>query len=74
MDPTFNNPKFYENAEIVYLGETKVDRPHGKGLCFFKNTHKIIYGEFKNGQLEGQGELYFSTGDYYLGEFKFDKK
>lgn len=51
LDPTFNNPKFYENQEIIYLGETKVDRPHGKGICFFKNTHKIIYGQFVNGQL-----------------------
>jgi hypothetical protein len=42
--PSFNSPKFFENPEIVYIGETKVDRPHGKGLCFFKNTHKIIYG------------------------------
>lgn len=56
------------------MGETKVERPHGKGVCFFKNSHKIIYGDFKNGQLEGHGELYFSSGDYYLGEFKFDKK
>ncbi len=48
---TFNSPKFFENPEIVYIGETKVDRPHGKGLCFFKNTHKIIYGQFHNGQL-----------------------
>ncbi len=55
FDPTFNHPKFYENAEIIYIGETKVDRPNGKGMCFFKNTHKIIYGDFHNGQLEGQG-------------------
>lgn len=74
LDPKFNNPKFYENAEIIYLGETKVDRPHGQGICFFKNTHKIISGQFVNGQLEGHGELYFATGDYYVGEFKFDKK
>ena len=51
VEPTFNSPRFFENGEIVYLGETKVDRPHGKGMCFFKNTHKIIYGEFNNGQL-----------------------
>lgn len=55
MEPTFNTPKFFENGEIIYLGETKIDRPHGKGICFFKNTHKIIYGDFHNGQLEGQG-------------------
>lgn len=51
MEPTFNAPKYFENQEIVYIGETKIDRPHGKGLCFFKNTHKIIYGDFHNGQL-----------------------
>lgn len=73
-EPTFNSPKFFENAEIVYIGETKIDRPHGRGLCFFKNTHKIIHGQFHNGQLEGHGELYFATGDYYIGQFRFDKK
>lgn len=74
LEPTFSMPKFYETQDVVYIGETKVDRPHGKGLCYYKNSEKIIFGDFKNGQLEGTGELYFVSGDYYLGEFKQDKK
>lgn len=74
LEPTFNNPRFFENPEIVYLGEIKGARPHGRGLCYFRNTEKVIYGSFVAGQLEGQGELYFKTGDYYLGDFAKDKK
>lgn len=44
VEPTFNMPKYYENQEIVYIGETKIDRPHGKGFCYYKNSQKIIYG------------------------------
>lgn len=55
MEPKFNAPKFYENQDMIFIGETKIDRPHGKGLCYYKNSQKIIYGEFKNGQLEGMG-------------------
>ena len=44
MEPKFNTPKFYENQDIIYIGETKIDRPHGKGLCYYKNSQKIIFG------------------------------
>lgn len=56
------------------MGEEKGGTPHGKGMCFFKEAQKIIYGNFKNGKVEGAGELYFLTGDYYIGEFKNNKK
>jgi hypothetical protein len=51
-----------------------MDKPHGKGLCYYKNSEKIIFGDYKNGQLEGMGELYFMNGDFYTGEFRCDKK
>ena len=74
MEPTFSDPSFIENSEITYIGEVKSNQPHGKGIIYYKAAHKIIMGEFVNGSIEGQGELYFNKGDSYVGEFKGDKK
>ena len=71
---TFSDPKFFENSEIIYIGEVKGNQPHGKGVIYYKSAQKIIYGEFINGHISGLAELYFNKGDSYVGEFKDDKK
>jgi hypothetical protein len=74
MEPMFAEPNLLENVDMVYIGETKAERPHGTGVAYYKSSKKVIYGSFHNGHIEGRGELYFNSGDYYIGEFKADKK
>lgn len=67
MEPMFVEPNIVENVDMVYIGETKGERPHGTGVAYYKSSKKVIYGSFHNGHIEGRGELYFNSGDYYLG-------
>lgn len=66
-EPTFHQPTLLQNNELVYIGESKDKRPHGKGICFYHSGDKIVYGDFQNGKVDGMAELYYGTGDYYLG-------
>ncbi|KAL4493618.1 hypothetical protein ABPG72_004111 [Tetrahymena utriculariae] len=65
---------FYENQEIIYIGELQATLPHGKGLCYFRHTGKIYEGEFLQGKLHGKGRIIFQNGDTYIGDFHLDKK
>ena len=56
------------------MGEYRAGSPHGKGICYYKDAQKIIFGRFDSGEVEGNGELYFLNGDYYIGDFKANKK
>ena len=49
------------------MGESKDGEPHGKGMCYFKEADKIIFGNFNEGKAEGNCQLYFLNGDYFLG-------
>lgn len=74
LSPQFCEPKLVENVDMIYIGEVKGDRPHGLGVAYYKNSQKVIYGSFHGGHIDGCGELYFNSGDYYIGDFKGDKK
>ncbi len=56
-DKLFSEP-YYEMTssydEYVYLGKTKNNRPHGKGILFTPlGMGEVYIGEFKNGQCHG---------------------
>jgi len=37
---------FYENQDLIYIGELEANIPHGKGLAFFRQSGKIYEGEY----------------------------
>ena len=51
-----------------YEGETENYRPHGKGKFFFADG-RIYDGNFKKGNVDGNGTVYYPDGDRLEGEF-----
>lgn len=45
----------------------------GKGKTYCKNDELLFDGEFKDGQYDGFGTLYYTKDCYYEGEFKANK-
>ena len=67
---------------MLYEGEWKRDKEHGKGKLMTADRSRIIYeGEFERGRMQGQGTYYYAQADNsvldkatlgarYIGEFK----
>ena len=51
-----------------YVGEVKVDEPHGQGTAIWASGEKYV-GEWKDGKRHGQGINTFVSGEKYIGEF-----
>ena len=52
-----------------YVGEVKVDEPHGQGTAIWASGEKYV-GEWKDGKRHGQGINTFVSGEKYIGEYK----
>lgn len=63
-------------GHLVYKGEMKDGKPHGKGIKYFEDAGIIQYeGEFKNGLYDGQGVLSNNgTGDTINGRIPISGK
>ncbi len=59
----------YKNG-FKYLGYFNECIKDVKGLIIDSNNKKRYFGEFKNDQREGHGEVYFENNEKYIGEFK----
>ena len=59
---------------LVYKGQMKDGKPHGKGIKYFEDAEIILYeGEFKNGLYDGQGVLTpRGQGDTINGQIRND--
>jgi hypothetical protein len=55
-----------------YRGEWLNDKPHGKGVMFFRNKDEYS-GLFAFGLYNGLGDLKIALGERYLGHFDFNK-
>ena len=56
--------------EFHYEGEFHNDSKHGKGkIKFYNNSSESYEGEFKNGEITGQGFYTWKNKHTYLGEF-----
>lgn len=68
----------YHDGTVEYSGSLKDGKPFGKGTQYnFKNGNVKIEGNFnKNGNLQGEGTIYFEDDDvvYYQGNFLDGKK
>ena len=63
----------------LYIGQTLGFRRHGKGkLLGYANKGDLAEcyyeGDFVNDRIEGHGELQYSDGGKYVGQFKDSKK
>ena len=77
---TIESVQLYNSAgNLVYKGEIKGGRPHGKGKKYCDDSELVLYeGEFKDGYYDGEGTLYGYGGGsqcngkvrcYYKGTF-----
>lgn len=66
---TIYSPNFED--EHTYEGEIHPDENlyHGHGTLEITNSNIKYIGEFVFGKFNGKGQLFFSNGDYYNGEF-----
>ena len=56
--------------EFHYEGEFHNDSKHGKGkIIFYNNSSESYEGDFKNGEITGQGFYTWKNKHTYLGEF-----
>lgn len=59
---------------LTYTGEWKQGLKHGKGEIMYHSTGTTYKGEFQHGFKHGHGKIVYASGNYYEGEWKFDKK
>ena len=74
----FFNTKKWGKGELItdkihYEGDFYNDKMHGNGKIKFLREGKIYQGNFKNGNIEGVGTIFWRNGDIYQGEVKFGK-
>ena len=65
---------FIYNNGFKYLGYFYECLKDYKGLILDKDNKKRFYGDFKNDNREGQGELIMENDEKYIGEFKNNQK
>ncbi|MCI6376954.1 MAG: hypothetical protein MR842_04215 [Clostridiales bacterium] len=57
-----------------YTGETVNGIPHGYGVYVFFDSNKVYYahylGEWRDGEMCGNGGLYFDDGESQIGKFE----
>jgi len=58
------NDEIYDSLNnVIYKGEIKNGKPHGKGIRYCNDSMEILYeGEFKDGYYDGEGTLYHYSG------------
>lgn len=59
--------------EGKYTGEVQNGIPHGYGVFVTQNSEGIEWhyiGDWKNGQMDGQGAQYWESGQCYVGTFE----
>ena len=60
-------------GNLVYDGAWKDDHYEGSGRLMGSGTDWIKYeGEFRNGKMDGFGEMWFHDGKRYKGQFRDD--
>mmetsp|Transcript_9344 Transcript_9344/g.17943 ORF Transcript_9344/g.17943 Transcript_9344/m.17943 type:complete len:384 (+) Transcript_9344:304-1455(+) len=62
----------YYNGDI-YEGFWSDDRPHGKGVYYWKDGGRYE-GDFADGKMNGKGKRTFASGAVYVGDFEAGKK
>jgi hypothetical protein len=58
-----------ENKEYLYKGNFNLDRKEGKGSYYYKLKNDLYIGEFKNGNITGNGKYIWNNSDVYEGSF-----
>ena len=70
---TNTGKSYYESGELLYEGEFKEDKLHGKGALYYEDGKLWYEGEFKEDKCHGKGKEYYESGElWYEGEFKED--
>ena len=46
----------------------------GVGTYYFKDSDKIFTGQFRDGKIDGEGEMKYGDGREYWGQFKDGKE
>jgi hypothetical protein len=69
-----NRRKEYLNGQLIYDGEYKNNKRHGKGKEYYNGI--IIYdGEYKNDKKHGKGKEFYENGElYFEGMYCFGEK
>ncbi|CAG9311055.1 unnamed protein product [Blepharisma stoltei] len=57
--------------ENIYIGQWMRNKPHGKGICFYKNG-SLYEGYWEYKFRSGKGRLISANGDWFEGEWKGD--
>jgi hypothetical protein len=58
-------------TSLVYTGEMKSGRRHGRGIALYRSGSKYS-GQWSENLKEGKGEYWYANGDYYAGAFHND--
>lgn len=58
----------------IYIGEFKDSKMDGNGSCFNSKGELIYDGEWKRGQIHGQGRYIWNKDKWYEGEFQQGQK
>jgi hypothetical protein len=64
---------YMKRVEVGYVGETKDNKPHGKGKYTYPGG-SMYEGEWKDNMKHGNGIYTYATGDVYEGEWTDDKR
>lgn len=68
--------KSASNIYYNYTGELKNGKPHGRGFAISEDTGKIwikVFGEFKDGMIDGSTVIQHSTGKIVVARWKENK-
>ncbi len=66
--------KSASNISYIYTGELKDGKPHGRGLAISEPTGNIhVFGEFKNGMIDGSTVVRHSNGRIVVAKWKENK-
>ena len=58
-----------EDGNLLYEGEMKDGKFHGRGTLYFNDGDKYI-GQFEKDVFHGQGTIYYTNGNIYEGQFQ----
>jgi hypothetical protein len=69
------NKLLFKILLIYYISILQVnDKKNGKGTYFYNVTGEKYQGEWKEGERNGFGTMYYAYGDEYTGMFKNGEK
>lgn len=70
LDASSKIHKIYdEDGNLLYEGEMKDGKFHGRGTLYFNDGDKYI-GQFEKDVFHGQGTIYYTNGNIYEGQFQ----